>query len=173
MGLRTIRTGIGSYQRVDGGWWFGMLGEEVDVHEDDLERFDRLNGSESDLASGASAPADSAEVPTSKWSVAQIDDYAGTRGIELTGAKNKGDKLALIEAALTAAATEATGTPVPEVKPVEVEAPDASWDDERITAFATQFEIELPEGGDQAANLAAIDAAIEQRTAALEAQQAE
>lgn len=43
MGARTIRSGIGTYQGVDGQWRHGVLGDEVDVHEDDLERFDRLN----------------------------------------------------------------------------------------------------------------------------------
>lgn len=43
MGARTIRSGIGTYQDVDGQWRHGVLGDEVDVHEDDLERFDRLN----------------------------------------------------------------------------------------------------------------------------------
>lgn len=43
MGARTIRSGIGTYQRPDGQWTHGVQGEEVEVHEDDLERFDRLN----------------------------------------------------------------------------------------------------------------------------------
>lgn len=45
MVTRTIGTGIGTYLSHDGHWRFGMLGDEVDVHEDDVERFDRLNGS--------------------------------------------------------------------------------------------------------------------------------
>lgn len=43
MAARTIRSGIGTYQDVDGQWRHGVLGDEVDVHEDDLDRFDRLN----------------------------------------------------------------------------------------------------------------------------------
>lgn len=46
MGVRTIRTGIGSYRDAEGRWTFGMHGDEVEVHEDDLERFDRLNPEE-------------------------------------------------------------------------------------------------------------------------------
>lgn len=42
MAKRTIRTGIGSYQRPDGIWTHGFLGDEVDVHGDDVERFDRV-----------------------------------------------------------------------------------------------------------------------------------
>lgn len=42
MAKRTIRTGIGSYQRPDGIWTHGLQGDEVDVHADDLERFDRV-----------------------------------------------------------------------------------------------------------------------------------
>lgn len=45
MATRTINLGIGTYLTSDGHWRFGMLGDEVDVHEDDVERFDRLNGS--------------------------------------------------------------------------------------------------------------------------------
>lgn len=46
MARRTIRTGIGSYVDTAGRNQFGMLGDEVDVHEDDVERFDRLNPAE-------------------------------------------------------------------------------------------------------------------------------
>lgn len=44
MAVRTVGTGIGTYLSQDGQWRFGMLGDEVDVHDDDVERFDRLNG---------------------------------------------------------------------------------------------------------------------------------
>ncbi|MGN7861459.1 hypothetical protein ACTJI8_12835 [Microbacterium sp. 22303] len=58
MAIRTIRSGIGTYQDTDGQWRHGVLGDEVDVHEDDLERFDRLNppapkDSEAELADEA------------------------------------------------------------------------------------------------------------------------
>jgi hypothetical protein len=43
MAERTIRSGIGTYLRPDGVWTHGMFGDVVDVHEDDVERFDRLN----------------------------------------------------------------------------------------------------------------------------------
>ncbi len=43
MAERTIRYGIVTYRGVDGRTRFGQLGDVVDVHEDDIERFDRLN----------------------------------------------------------------------------------------------------------------------------------
>lgn len=44
MAKRTIKTGIGTYTDVKGNTGcFGFRGQEVDVHEDDLERFDSLN----------------------------------------------------------------------------------------------------------------------------------
>lgn len=46
MAERIIRSGIGTYRAVDGQWTHGTMGEEVDVHEDDLERFDRYNPEE-------------------------------------------------------------------------------------------------------------------------------
>lgn len=53
MATREIRIGVGSFVRADSPsadgvllplWGFGLYGETVNVHEDDLERFDRLNG---------------------------------------------------------------------------------------------------------------------------------
>lgn len=46
---RTVAVGVATYRRVDGPqdsilWGFGMHGEVVDVHPDDIDRFDRLNG---------------------------------------------------------------------------------------------------------------------------------
>ncbi|AXA95457.1 hypothetical protein [Microbacterium sp. PM5] len=47
MAKRTIRAGIVTYRAADGREGvFGFLGDEVDVHKDDLERFDRLNPAE-------------------------------------------------------------------------------------------------------------------------------
>ncbi len=49
MAERTVHIGLATYRRADGPddaelWHFGLLGSTVDVHSDDLERFDRLNG---------------------------------------------------------------------------------------------------------------------------------
>ncbi len=46
MAARAVRIGVIAYRREDmdhiGAW--GFHGEKVDVHEDDVERFDSLNG---------------------------------------------------------------------------------------------------------------------------------
>lgn len=43
MPKRTIETGVGTYLSKNGIWSFGLQGEEVSVHKDDVERFDRFN----------------------------------------------------------------------------------------------------------------------------------
>lgn len=43
MPKRTIETGVGTYLGKNGIWAFGLQGEEVSVHKDDVERFDRFN----------------------------------------------------------------------------------------------------------------------------------
>lgn len=43
MAERTIRLGFLRYRGDDGGTHLGFIGETVDVHEDDLGRFDALN----------------------------------------------------------------------------------------------------------------------------------
>lgn len=48
MAKRTVKIGGATFRRADAPadvalWGFSLLGEEVDVHDDDLERFDRLN----------------------------------------------------------------------------------------------------------------------------------
>jgi hypothetical protein len=45
MAKRTIKTALGTYQDAKSGnvGAFGFRGQEVDVHADDLERFDALN----------------------------------------------------------------------------------------------------------------------------------
>lgn len=46
MGKRTVRAGFIVYTDASGRPVTGYFGDEVDVHEDDLERFDRLNPEE-------------------------------------------------------------------------------------------------------------------------------
>jgi superfamily I DNA and/or RNA helicase len=46
MAERTVRAGFIVYTDASGRPVTGYLGDEVDVHEDDLERFDRLNPEE-------------------------------------------------------------------------------------------------------------------------------
>lgn len=48
MAERTVNIGLATYRRADGPddtelWNFALMGSTVDVHDDDLERFDRLN----------------------------------------------------------------------------------------------------------------------------------
>ena len=43
MVARTVRLGFLRYRGIDGNTHLGFIGEDIDVHEDDLERFDSLN----------------------------------------------------------------------------------------------------------------------------------
>lgn len=56
MAARTIKLGFVVYTDVDGRPATGHLGDEVDVHEDDLERFDRLNVVPDVVGVAAAAP---------------------------------------------------------------------------------------------------------------------
>lgn len=53
MAEREVKIGVASYIQADSSdyngrleprWGFGLFGQVVDVHDSDLERFDRLNG---------------------------------------------------------------------------------------------------------------------------------
>ena len=93
MAARTIRGGFVTYRGADGReGLFGMFGDEVDVHEEDLERFDRLNPAAPDVE----APEG---VPTVDWTGKQLDKFAEVHGIDLGAAKTKAKKVAAIEAA--------------------------------------------------------------------------
>jgi len=106
MAARTIATGIGTYQNPAGVWTFGQLGDEVDVHEDDLERFDRLNviqGAEPEQKPGpVEGPAVPEGDPSEEWTVKELEAYASEHGVDLSDAKNKADKLAAVTAAASA-----------------------------------------------------------------------
>jgi hypothetical protein len=41
---RTVQIGMATYTDVNGARRIGLAGEEVDVHPDDLARFDKANG---------------------------------------------------------------------------------------------------------------------------------
>ncbi|ERG63533.1 hypothetical protein L332_03585 [Agrococcus pavilionensis RW1] len=104
MAERTIRTGLGTYLRLDGQWDYGRQGETVDVHEDDLERFDRLNPAEPEAkAVEAAADGESRDFPegepSEEWKVDELKAYAAAREVDLGGATKKADMLAAIEAA--------------------------------------------------------------------------
>lgn len=102
MAKRTIRAGIVTYRAADGREGaYGFLGDEVDVHEDDLERFDRLNPAESEVESEDTE--ESVKIPqgdpTDAWSNKELDAYADAHGIDIKAAKNKTEKLAAFAAA--------------------------------------------------------------------------
>lgn len=105
MAKRTIRAGIATYRAADGREGvFGFLGDEVDVHEDDLERFDRLNPAEPEVEPEEAE--ESVELPLGEpaedWSNKELDAYADAHGIDIKAAKNKAEKLAAFAAAASA-----------------------------------------------------------------------
>jgi len=115
MAERIIRTGVGTYMGADAAWRFGMQGETVDVHEDDLERFDRLNPAEPEVEADEDDDLDGDEqgdeesaAPLSKMKKDELIAHAGEHGIDISGASTKPEILAAIEAAVKAAA-ESTG----------------------------------------------------------------
>jgi hypothetical protein len=59
---RQVQQGLLSYRDADGAWRHALQGEEVDVHADDLKRFDEANGGEPEGA----APAKKATAPKKK-----------------------------------------------------------------------------------------------------------
>ena len=101
MATRTVRIGVIAYRREDmdhiGAW--GFHGEKVNVHKDDVERFDSLNGEpaeamppaapvvedgQADGQPDAAAPdapaADGTVAPKGGASLAAWRDYAATLG---------------------------------------------------------------------------------------------
>jgi hypothetical protein len=105
MAKRTIRAGIATYRSADGREGaFGFLGDEVDVHKDDLERFDRFNPAppevnQEEIEESVELPAGD---PTDAWSNKELDAYADAHGIDIKTAKNKAEKLAAFAAAASA-----------------------------------------------------------------------
>lgn len=106
MAVRTVSGGIETYRRAsDGQWAYGVHGEEVDVHEDDVDRFDRLAFVAPDAnVPEVAAPEDDEPAfpegdPSEEWSGKQLDAYAAAKSIELGSAKTKAEKVAAIVAA--------------------------------------------------------------------------
>lgn len=100
MAKRTIRAGIATYRAADGREGvFGFLGDEVDVHEDDLERFDRLNPEELTVETVEPEQEFPLGEPAEDWSNKELDAYADAHGIDIKAAKNKAEKLAAFAAA--------------------------------------------------------------------------
>lgn len=111
MPARTIRTGIGSYRDANGLDRFGFLGETVDVGEDDVKRFDRLNPEpvEADpepvgeLEDGSTVQAPDREdgVSLADLDLNGLRALAAERGVDLTGITTKKATIAAILAAET------------------------------------------------------------------------
>lgn len=104
MAKRTISGGFETYRRAsDGEWSYGMLGDQVDVHKDDVERFDRLHPAVPEVEETE----DPEEVvipegdPSMDWKVAELEAFAVAKGIDLTGPNTKPEKLAVILEAIT------------------------------------------------------------------------
>ncbi len=97
MGLRTVRRGFIVYNDVEGRPVTGYLGDEVDVHEDDLARFDRHNGPEvneiiSDDPHGEPIEIEAEPVPDasdSSWTHERIDEFVTTHGLSYDGMEAK------------------------------------------------------------------------------------
>ena len=87
-----------------------MLGETVDVHPDDLERFDRLNGAaiaedepEADPDEAAEGDPDEAaegDLPEDlqALNLAELREVAKEQGVDLGGATRKADIIAALSA---------------------------------------------------------------------------
>ena len=101
MTLRTVSIALASYRRADGvSGLFGLHGEQVDVHPDDLERFDRLNAVElpqADLAEELEEP-DRGVVDLQTLNLAELRDLADEQGVDLGGATRKADIIAALSA---------------------------------------------------------------------------
>lgn len=95
MAKRIIRTGIGSYVDTKGLNQFGFLGEEVDVHDDDIERFDRLNPDEAPIEEVDVHDDDSGE-DLSGLSVGELKARAADLGIKLDAGAKKADIIAAL-----------------------------------------------------------------------------
>lgn len=105
MAARTIRSGIGSYQGKDGRWTHGVMGDVVDVHKDDLERFDRLNPAEQPAAPELTSDQDVASFSQDDIDAA-VKAAVDAKDAELAAAKKALDEKT--QAAATAADELAT-----------------------------------------------------------------
>lgn len=103
MAERTIRTGIGTYLGTDGVWNYAHFGAVVDVADEDLERFDRLNPTERDVAA-ATADDDAFPEgdPTEDWTVPQLKAYAREHAIDFASDGVKADIYGAVSAAVVA-----------------------------------------------------------------------
>ena len=103
MSIRTVRIALASYRRADEAETYAMLGETVDVHPDDLERFDRLNGdevAEDEPAAEADLPDEVDGLPEDlrALNLAELREIAQEQGVDLGGATRKADIIAALSA---------------------------------------------------------------------------
>ena len=103
MSVRTVRIALASYRRADGAETYAMLGETVDVHPDDLERFDRLNGAaiaEDEPEAGPDLPDEADDLPEDlqALNLAELREIAKEQGVDLGGATRKADIIAALSA---------------------------------------------------------------------------
>lgn len=103
MSIRTVRIALASYRRADEAETYAMLGQTVDVHPDDLERFDRLNGdevAEDEPAAEADLPDEADDLPEDlrALNLAELREVAKEQGVDLGGATRKADIIAALSA---------------------------------------------------------------------------
>ena len=103
MSIRTVRIALASYRRADEAETYAMLGETVDVHPDDLERFDRLNGdaiAEDEPEADPDLPDEADDLPEDlqALNLAELREIAKEQGVDLGGATRKADIIAALSA---------------------------------------------------------------------------
>ena len=103
MSVRIVRIALASYRRADEAETYAMLGETVDVHPDDLERFDRLNGAaiaEDEPEADPDLPYEADDLPEDlqALNLAELREIAKEQGVDLGGATRKADIIAALSA---------------------------------------------------------------------------
>ena len=103
MSVRIVRIALASYRRTDEAETYAMLGETVDVHPDDLERFDRLNGdevTEDEPEADPDLPDEADDLPEDlqALNLAELREIAKEQGVDLGGATRKADIIAALSA---------------------------------------------------------------------------
>ena len=102
MSVRIVRIALASYRRTDEAETYAMLGETVDVHPDDLERFDRLNGDAIAEDEPEADPDETAEGDLPEdlqaLNLAELREIAKDQGVDLGGATRKADIIAALSA---------------------------------------------------------------------------
>ena len=103
MSVRIVRIALASYRRADEAETYAMLGETVDVHPDDLERFDRLNGAaivEAEPEADPDLPDEADDLPEDlqALNLAELREIAKEQGVDLGGATRKADIIAALSA---------------------------------------------------------------------------